>query len=313
MRLIRLDLIRCSAIILLVTAHIGQSIQSPIGRFFGLPNFYYVSLGGVAVTIFLILSGFVLELKYGQSNIGYAQFVLKRILRIYPVYYLSLLLGVAVYCYRSFDETGHAFAHLFTLGIGDIVLSLTAGHAFVGGWGGPFVATSWFIALIITMYFCFPFLSRELKKHPETFILTLMLMSLVSRLIVGKYEFLPNRPLDWFPLCRIFEFALGIYLATLSSQYFSKRLKLPGYIVTAVSFLSFISFPLFLVHYPLLFIIKYLTLRNVHQVLAIACYVTLSLVISWIIFEIDRRIPKDLILAKMGRAYNNILVNKTRT
>ena len=64
MRFIGLDLVRCLAIALLLLAHIGYAIKSPIGNAFGLRNFYYVSFGGLAVTIFLILSGVVLELQY---------------------------------------------------------------------------------------------------------------------------------------------------------------------------------------------------------------------------------------------------------
>jgi hypothetical protein len=50
-------------------AHIGQSIDSPWGDAFGVPNFYYVTLGGVAVMIFLALSGAVLQLQYGHKSI----------------------------------------------------------------------------------------------------------------------------------------------------------------------------------------------------------------------------------------------------
>ncbi len=71
MRSLLLDLIRSVAIILVLVAHIGQAFESPVGMFFGIPNFYYVSLGGLAVTIFLILSGLTLELSYGSRNMDF--------------------------------------------------------------------------------------------------------------------------------------------------------------------------------------------------------------------------------------------------
>jgi peptidoglycan/LPS O-acetylase OafA/YrhL len=56
-RFIGLDFARCVATALLLLAHIGQAIGNPIGAFFDGTYFYYVSLGGLAVTIILILSG----------------------------------------------------------------------------------------------------------------------------------------------------------------------------------------------------------------------------------------------------------------
>jgi peptidoglycan/LPS O-acetylase OafA/YrhL len=300
MRFIGFDLVRCVAIALLLIAHIGQTIHSPLGRFFGLPHFYYVSFGGLAVTIFLILSGAVLELKYGKQNINYLQFITKRILRIFPVYYLSLLFGIVVYSIHSYHDTGHIFANFSKFGVGDIILSITGGYAFVGKWGGPFVATSWFVSLIMTMYIFFPFLSSKIKKHPLIAISILLLISALSRLILGKYGVLPTRPLDWFPLCRIFEFSLGIYLAIIlpkNSYNFLKSLRRLGSVIV---FVSVLSFPLFLVHYPIRFMINYLTGRGVNQLLSICCYVSIALIVSWIILTIDKRIPKSRILERIG-------------
>ena len=138
MRSIGLDFIRCVAIALLLLAHIGQQIGNRVGAHFGIPHFYYVSLGGLAVTIFLILSGAVLELQYGSKDIRYIQFIAKRCLRIYPIYYLSLSLGIMIYFVRFYHDTGHFLPGFSKLGIRDVVLSITGGYAFVGGWGWPF-------------------------------------------------------------------------------------------------------------------------------------------------------------------------------
>jgi peptidoglycan/LPS O-acetylase OafA/YrhL len=148
---------------------------------------------------------------YGKKEISNSHFIIKRLLRIYPVYYLSLLFGLLIYSLRSYYETGYIFANFSKFNFVDIILSLTGGYAFVGKWGGPFVATSWFVALIITMYILFPFLSCKINKRPFYSICVLLLISSFSRIILYRYGFL-NRPLDWFPLCRIFEFSLGISL-----------------------------------------------------------------------------------------------------
>lgn len=312
MRSVSLDLLRFIAIFLLLITHISQTLGSPLGGFFGIHNFYWVSLGGVSVTIFLVISGAVLELNYGNLKIKYFQFLSKRILRIYPIYLLSLLFGISIYCLRSYHATGYIFANFNKLGMKDILPSITASYAFVGKWGGPFVDTSWFIILIMTMYICFPFLSYQIKKKPFLTFIILLLISVTSRFILGKYILLPCRPLDWFPLCRLFEFSLGIYLINYRPKHNPIFFELPKRIVSLISWISIFSFPLFLIHSPLLFIINYLTGHGISDSLAIICFLSVSLFVSWVTFEIDKRIPRSIILKVSDDIYENLITMLTR-
>jgi peptidoglycan/LPS O-acetylase OafA/YrhL len=299
MRNIGLDLLRCGAIVLLLLAHIGQSIGSPFGRSFGIPNFYHVSLGGLAVTIFLILSGVVLQLQYGHKSIDYPQFLAKRFLRIYPAYYLSIIFGFGVYCLRSQQEQGSIGAGLAKLGLGDLLLSLTGAYAFVGRWGGPFVGTSWFVALIMSMYLIFPLLRQAMQRWPHETIALLMGISILSRLLLGQYDFLPMRPLDWFPLCRIGEFGLGMYLVRVMPTMSWTNLTWLEPISPLISLISEISFPLFLIHYPFMFTIKFLIMKGVNQSVAIGFFLALTITLSWFLLILDRRIPRKALLEIM--------------
>jgi peptidoglycan/LPS O-acetylase OafA/YrhL len=299
-RNIGLDLLRCGAIVLLLLAHIGQSIDSPLGRFFGIPNFYYVSLGGLAVTIFLLLSGAVLQMQYGHKSINYPQFLAKRWLRIYPVYYLSLIFGFVVYCLRSQQEQGSIVAGLTKLGLGDVVLGLTGTYALVGKWGGPLVGTSWFLGLIMILYLCFPLLSRLMRHWPHSTIQLLLVMSVLSRLFLGQHDVLPMRPLDWFPLCRLFEFGLGIYLVRVvpAMQWLQLRWLEP--VAPMIAFVSEISFPVFLIHYPFMFVIKVLIQKGVNQAVAIGFFLALTCGFSWMLMIVDQRIPRKALLNRIS-------------
>ena len=84
-RSVLLDLLRILAIVLVFIAHFGQLLGSPVGGFFGIKNFYYVSLGGVGVTLFLILSGLLAGLTSASKQTGYLDYLIKKLLRIYPV------------------------------------------------------------------------------------------------------------------------------------------------------------------------------------------------------------------------------------
>jgi len=55
--------------VLVFVAHFGQLFDHDSGGFFGIKNFYYVSLGGVGVTVFLILSGILLGLTEGNKTL----------------------------------------------------------------------------------------------------------------------------------------------------------------------------------------------------------------------------------------------------
>jgi peptidoglycan/LPS O-acetylase OafA/YrhL len=305
MRNIGLDVLRNAAIGLILLAHIAQAIDSPWGEPFGIPNFYHVTLGGLAVTIFLVLSGVVLQMQYGRQPIHYPQFVAKRVLRIYPVYYLSIILGFAVYCLRSQYESGSIMAGLAQLGLADLLLSVTAGYAFVGQWGGPFVGTSWFLGLIMSLYLLFPLLSPPLKRHPHRTIGLLLVVSGLSRLYLGQHDVLPLRPLDWFPLCRVFEFGLGMYLVRVVPAMGWTQLRWLEPVAPIIAFISAISWPLLLIHVPFLFVIKLLIMKGVSPPIAIGCFLALSGVLSWGLMLADQRVPRQALLAGLSNWWQN--------
>ncbi|MFH0952670.1 MAG: acyltransferase family protein [Patescibacteria group bacterium] len=67
-RLVLLDLFRSLAIILLMIGHIGYFLGSKAGSTFINIGLYQGGVHHIAVTIFLILSGLVLGLKYKTSR-----------------------------------------------------------------------------------------------------------------------------------------------------------------------------------------------------------------------------------------------------
>jgi peptidoglycan/LPS O-acetylase OafA/YrhL len=300
MRNIGLDLLRGGAIGLILVAHISQSIDSPLGGRFGIPNFYHVTLGGLAVTIFLVLSGVVLQMQYGRKPINYPQFLMKRVLRIYPAYYLTAIVGLAVYCLRSRHELGTITAGLAQLNVTDLFLGVTGTYAFAGKWGGPFVGTSWFIGLIMSMYLLFPLLSRWIKPHPHSTIGILLAISLLSRLLLGQSDLLPERPLDWFPLSRLFEFGLGMYLVRVVPTMPWMQLHWLEPVAPMIVFVSEISFPVFLMHDPLMFVIRFLIMKGVNQAVAIGGFLILTFGLSWGLMLVDQRIPRKALLSQMS-------------
>ena len=299
-RVATLDFLRVFAVVLLLMAHIGQELRHPLGKFFGIHHFYHVSLGGVAVTIFLILSGAALHLQYGNRRFRISDFLAKRLLRIYPIYWISLVVAVAAALLRSWLRNGPILAPLAKLHASDIILNLTGTYAFVGRWGGPFNGVSWFIALILSMYLLYPLLAKVFRRNPHLSIIALALLSVGVRLLVGKYKLLSMRPLDWFPLCRVFEFALGMYLVVLAKRLPWRLPSPPRRIGDLLSFLGNLTFPFFLVHYPVIFLIKHFRSAGLSSSNAVVLFLGISLALALLIQFLDGRIPRKRILKKLG-------------
>lgn len=193
MRFVFLDLIRSIAISLILLFHISFLTGGPLGgRLFTIGHVYQGYLGNIAVTMFLILSGLVLELNYKSRLIAYGRFMAQRILRIYPTYYLTLILCIVFQFGGKYYFTDH-FPDFSVL---DLIGSVSGFYAFLGRWGGPFVKTSWFIGPIITMYLMYPYISKGIRRHPNIAIILLLFVSILSRSIIGQYSILPKNPLE---------------------------------------------------------------------------------------------------------------------
>jgi peptidoglycan/LPS O-acetylase OafA/YrhL len=239
-RLVVFDVWRIVAIALVVGVHLLQKYQSPLGNAFGIEGLYSVTLGGVGVTLFLILSGALLEYHYGRTPQPYLQFVWRRLARIYPTYWLSIVfsivaLGALVPWPRTVLET---------------LLDYTGFLPFAGyPWSAMIVSTGWFVGVIVSLYLMFPLVSRAIRAWRGS-ILVFLLISLVARQLAFRY--IPGtRPMDWFPLCRLFEFSLGVWMLQSERQMSALARIGQGLGETArrrLAHASNLAFPVYLIH-----------------------------------------------------------------
>ena len=314
-----LDSLRIFAIVLVFIAHFGQILDTAAGDFFGVKNLYYVSLGGVGVSLFLILSGILASLTDGSKKTSYTTYMLKKVLRIYPLYWMSVPLAILGYVLGEWLLDGD-MPKLFPNGITvDLIGSVTGFYSWGGLWGGPYNSPSWFIALIMVMYALFPLLLFCMRRQAHLTLAVLLLISLYSRYYVGQqglpfddqsfyegikswfyrqYGFMPGRPGDWFPPCRLFEFGLGIYLALIVPKAAWFKLKLP--FNKPLTFLSDLAFPLFLFHYPFMFFVVYLEDKGLPLWLSIIIFmIVLTLLCYWINL-LDQKIPRKRITSMLS-------------
>lgn len=325
-RSVLLDLLRITAIVLVFVAHFGQLLDTQAGTFFGIKNFYYVSLGGVGVTLFLVLSGVLAGLMDMQRPIFYPTYLFKKVLRIYPLYWMTIPLSMLGYVLNGLMMDG-TWMTLFPNGfVQDISGSLTGFYALMGLWGGPYNPPSWFIVLIMTLYIVFPVMAYFMRRASNITLLSLLIISLLSRWYVGQYGvpfvpsnwfddienwayqlygFMPGRPGDWFVLCRLFEFGLGVWLAlTLTPRVWAVFNGLPHWLKRSISVLSDLSFPLFLLHYPFLFLAVWLSELGMNVSVAIVILIALLLLMALYVQKIDNKMPHKAWLAGINRKRN---------
>jgi peptidoglycan/LPS O-acetylase OafA/YrhL len=127
-------------------------------------------------------------------------------------------------------------------------LTLTGFYAFfTNQFGGPIFEVGWYIGLIISLYLLYPFIANIFDKNPHRAIIILFIISVISRVCCGYLQEnnIGYRLIDWFPLCRVFEFGIGIYLVR-TGLY--PHINLTGMTSKAIIFLGELSFYIFLVH-----------------------------------------------------------------
>lgn len=185
--------------------------------------------GEIGVSLFLILSGFVLFYNYGEKELDTSfkssfSFSLKRIKKLYPLHIITMLIPliyVAVELIKGFNSK------LLLRTIGEIFLNVFLLQAWAPEESLYFSLNglSWYLSVCLFIYLMFPLLKKLIGKYKSAknaivaILITLACMGLLS--IVAAYINVPatisgNFP-KWFtyicPLFRLGDFFVGCNLS----------------------------------------------------------------------------------------------------
>lgn len=152
----------------------------------GYYNYYTKAITEIALGLFVLISGFLAG-KSSQKSTGISSFYMKRLIRIYPLYFIAIFL---FYIFRI-----------------DSSLTLLKSLAFVSMIHTPAPLTLWFINMIMLFYLITPFLSKsaknsDLRKYCSH-------IALVVVLLLG-FHFI-TRTLDGRLLMYLPCFGIGLY------------------------------------------------------------------------------------------------------
>ncbi len=270
-KLLAFDLLRIISIILIVFSHVAfRKNWIPWNQFPVLFNIFELNVGKIGVYIFLFISGAMLQYNYNKiKDISDLKlFYMKRLMRIYPAIWITIIF-VLIFHPELFNEPINLF------------WGFTGFTAFVGQWSGIVPGSSnWFVGLIVILYLLFPLLSHLIQKLPHVWIIVFALISfsLCFYFHTHNLEMLGVGTCGWFPFAHLFEFALGIYVVQLKLY---PKIKHKSDIIT---FLSELTFPIFLIHGLLL----PLSVSNIPM------FAFGSLFLATMIYLMDRQIQKIL-------------------
>jgi len=141
------NLARCIAIFMVVSCHFVSASDSfkAFAR--------YSSAGKLGVNIFIFYSGFLIYKKYGNTRFNLRKWSMKRMLRIYPIYWTGLLLTILIGSF--FNGMHYDFVNVMIniLGVPVILKQQVVSSGFE--------PVFWFISLILFCYTLFVFLHKK--------------------------------------------------------------------------------------------------------------------------------------------------------
>lgn len=178
--------------------------------------------GGAAVTLFFIMSGFVLGLSFSKvkySFVGLTNFLIKRIIRLYPVY-IFIVVATALYMkyafmYQVFPQasTWYSWWMSFEMNFREFLYNIFFIHAYIGG-------VTWTLRVILIASLIFPMFYLVFKKTSWW-----MDLAITALLVYASFTILdiPN----FRDLRYLYMFYSGLSLSKFSS-YFS---KIPAWVI----------------------------------------------------------------------------------
>jgi len=159
-RLLELDMLRAVAIIFIVIAHTVYFVTTPLLS--GAITYLFPYLVIFGLSLFFFVSGFVLY--YSDDGIETAAGVLafwkKRVIRIYPLYWLAFFAFFVL-------ETYHIGALTIDISLSSLPIQLSGLQALLAPrFINPGTFTLWFVGVILIFYLIYPLIaypSRDVK------------------------------------------------------------------------------------------------------------------------------------------------------
>lgn len=202
-RLAGLDLTRAAALWCILAFHFNQNIQTacPGAPAIGFVTYANGSLGHIGVSLFFVLSGASLMVRY-RDDCPLRPYLLRRAAAIFPMYWIGwgALFVYSDLLHHNLDRSIPLWRILWSVLAMDGYLNALAPNFYKIG--------EWFMGCILLLYLLFPLLRRAMKARPGLTLAGLAIFHILWTLLYpGRLE------IEHHVLSRVLEFALGMGLA----------------------------------------------------------------------------------------------------
>jgi peptidoglycan/LPS O-acetylase OafA/YrhL len=168
--------------------------------------------GHTAVSLFMVLSGFIFTIGAYQSQLRYGDFIRNRFLRTYPLFVLMLIVGT------------YAFADRFSMAA-LLQTLLFMGNLPGAANAGSFASMFWAVAVEWQFYLVFPFLMLFVNRHGIRYALGLLLLFVLLRSGATALGASPRDIGYWSILGRMDQFLLGMAAGVIYRRHFQAGAK----------------------------------------------------------------------------------------
>ncbi len=180
------------------------------------PSNYWFSkavteMGHCGVSGFFVLSGFILATVYRDKKNSVKDFYLNRFARIYPMYIVGILFSLPIDWYSEKMSNENKTEAL--------IASITLLQSWFPFSNGRFNGPGWTLSVEAFFYAAFPILLVILRRNKSLFYLNSALVIFITCLFWNSNYFYFSHQ---FPLMRMWEFMLGMALATISCNILYK-------------------------------------------------------------------------------------------
>lgn len=166
----------------------------------------YPGGGDMGVACFFVLSGFCYALGYGSkvtsAQFNYRSFVKSRLVKFYPLHWITLLLAIPISIYAALG-----WKNILVLGANALLVQSwipisTVYYSYNG--------VSWFLSDMVFLVAVFPFLSRLLDSGSRRWLFIIPAVAVYGALCIWTPSDLRNTILYVNPVVRLCDFAVGI-------------------------------------------------------------------------------------------------------
>jgi peptidoglycan/LPS O-acetylase OafA/YrhL len=180
--------------------------------------------GHTAVTLFMVLSGYIFTIGTYGSQIKYNAFIFNRFLRTYPLFILVLFIGISSFP-SSFNITGFLQTLFF---MGNYQGAISAGN---------FTAMFWAIAVEWQFYLLFPFLLQFVNRKGITFLFGIIIIVILLRGMAYLQDADIHRISYWTIMGRLDQFLVGMLIGVLYVNHFKENFAVDLLFILAFMFL----------------------------------------------------------------------------